>query len=187
MGKLVVTEFITLDGVIEDPGESGWAFRFDRGEEGNRFKFEELMAADVQLLGRRTYEGFAKAWPERSGDEFSRKFNEMPKVVVSTTLTDPEWQNTTVLSGDLASGVHDLKERYTGDVLVSGSGRLVQSLLALDLVDELRLMIFPTVLGAGKRLFAEGQGPKDFSLVETRQAGECVILTFRRDDERRTG
>ena len=180
MGKLVVTEFITLDGVIEDPGELGWAFRFERGDEGNRFKLDELMAADVQLLGRRTYEGFAKAWPERTGDEFSRKFNEMPKVVVSTTLTDPEWQNTTVIAGDLEREIPALKERYEGDVLVSGSGQLVRSLLELGLVDEVRLLVYPTVLGRGKRLFEDGVPPQDFAFAEVRPAGECAILVLRR-------
>jgi dihydrofolate reductase len=192
MGKLVVTEFITLDGVVEDPGggepfeRGGWAFRFDRGD-GERFKYDELMAADVQLLGRRTYEGFAQAWPKMDDNDFGRKMNRMPKVVVSTTLTEPTWTNTTVLAGDLEAEIPALKARYEGDVLVAGSAQLVQSLLALDLVDELRLFVFPTVLGAGKRLFVDGEGPKAFSLVETRQAGECVILTYRLDQERRAG
>jgi dihydrofolate reductase len=185
MGKLVVTEFVTLDGVMEDPGggekdrfdRGGWAFRSDRGEEGDRFKLDELMASDAQLLGRVTYEGFAKAWPTMEGTgEFGEKMNGMPKFVVSTTLEDPEWNNTTVLKGDLADEVGALKERFSGDILVAGSARLVQSLLALDLVDELHLMVFPELLGAGKRLFADGAAPAQLKLVETRQTGSVAIL-----------
>src|SRR5436190_996022 len=164
MGKLVVTEFLTLDGVAQDPGgaekdefpQGGWAFQFERGPEGDAFKFEELRAADAQLLGRRTYDGFAKAWPTMEGTgEFGEKMNAMPKFVVSATLGEPEWQNTTVLRGDLRAEVTALKEQFEGDILVAGSIELVQGLLAEDLVDELHLMVFPVVLGAGKRLFAE--------------------------------
>ena len=135
MGKLVVTEFVTLDGVIEDPGGSeqspvgGWAFRFERGEAGDRFKLDELEASDAQLLGRVTYEGFAAAWPGRDAGEFGEKMNAMPKFVVSSTLTDPTWNNTTVLGGDLRAEVAALKERHDGDILVAGSATLVQGLL----------------------------------------------------------
>jgi dihydrofolate reductase len=186
MGKLVVTEFITLDGVIEDPGGSegtpngGWAFKFEQGEEGAAFKFEELAASDAQLLGRVTYAGFAAAWPTMEGTgEFGVKMNEMPKYVVSGTLVDPEWNNTTVLTGDLAREVEALKQRYEGDILVAGSARLVQSLLAEGLVDELRLMVFPIVVGGGKRLFADGTGSPAFQLVDTRRTGDVAILTLR--------
>src|SRR3954470_10847954 len=190
MGKLVVTEFITLDGVTEDPGgaegteRGGWAFKFDRGEEGGAFKLQELMDADVQLLGRRTYEGFAKAWPTMEGTgEFGEKMNAMPKVVVSTTLEDPTWQNTTVVPGaDLAAEVGALKERVDGDVLVAGSATLVRSLLAADLIDELRLMVFPIVLGGGTRLFAEGAPPQSLRLAGARQASDVAILVFRRPE-----
>src|SRR5436190_19376182 len=144
MGKVVVTEFISLDGVIEDPGGSeeflhgGWALEISRGDEGNAFKLDELMASDAQLLGRTTYEGFAAAWPSRgSGDEFTAKMNSMPKYVVSSTLTHPEWENTTVISGELRGEIAALKERYGGNILVAGSAQLVQGLLELDLVDEL--------------------------------------------------
>jgi dihydrofolate reductase len=184
MGKLVVTEFVTLDGVMEDPGgagefdRGGWAFQFDRGPEGDRFKFDELMAADVQLLGRRTYEGFAAAWPKMDDNDFGRKMNAMPKVVVSTTLEDPQWTNTTVIRD--AREVAALKERYEGDILVAGSAQLVQSLLELGLVDELRLMVFPVLLGAGKKLFADEASRSAFEVAEVRQAGDCSILTFRR-------
>jgi dihydrofolate reductase len=185
MGKLVVTEFVTLDGVMEDPGggekdrfdRGGWAFQFDRGEEGDRFKYDELMAADAQLLGRVTYEGFAKAWPTMEGTgDFGKKFNAMPKFVVSTTLENPEWNNTTVLRGDLAEEVGALKERFSGDILVAGSATLVQSLLARVLVDQLNLMVFPVLLGAGKPLFADAADAAAFSIVETRQTGAVVIL-----------
>jgi dihydrofolate reductase len=191
MGSLVVTEFITLDGVMEDPGgaeafeHGGWAFRSDRGAEGDAFKFDELMAADVQLLGRRTYEGFAKAWPAMDGDDFGRKMNQMPKVVVSTTLTGPEWTNTTVIP-DLRE-VAELKAHYEGDVLVAGSAQVVQSLLAEGHVDELRLMVFPVLLGKGKRLFADEGQRASFELTESRPAGECVILVFRRAGEVTSG
>jgi dihydrofolate reductase len=185
MGKLVVTEFITLDGVIEDPGgaenfeRGGWAFHFDQGEEGGKFKFDELRASDAQLLGRKTYEGFAKAWPTMEGTgEFGEKMNAMPKFVVSSTLTNPEWHNTTVLGGDLAREVGELKQRFAGDILVAGSAQLVRGLLAEGLVDELHLMVFPTVLGAGKRLFGDGADATPLTLVETKQTGAVAILTF---------
>jgi dihydrofolate reductase len=185
MGKLVVTEFITVDGVIEDPGgaenfeRGGWAFQFDQGEEGGKFKFDELLASDAQLLGRKTYEGFAKAWPTMEGTgEFGEKMNAMPKFVVSSTLTNPEWNNTTVLGGDLAREVGELKQRFAGDILVAGSAQLVRRLLAEGLVDELHLMVFPTVLGAGKRLFGDGADATPLTLVETRQTGAVAILTF---------
>jgi dihydrofolate reductase len=185
MGKLVVTEFVTLDGVMEDPGgaeggRGGWAFKFERGDEGDKFKVDELMASDAQLLGRVTYEGFAKAWPAMDADDFGKKMNEMPKFVVSRTLQSAEWNNTTVLTGDLAEEVGKLKEQFSGDILVVGSATLVQSLLAESLVDELHLMVYPTLLGAGKRLFSDGVETTSFELVETKQTGSVVILTFRR-------
>lgn len=182
MGKLVVTEFITLDGVVKDPGgaekdefpRGGWVFEFDQGADGGKFKLDELMAADAQLLGRRTYEGFAKAWPSRDG-VFAEKMNAMPKYVVSSTLTDPEWDNTTVIALDDVPGV---KERYAGDVLVAGSVQLVQALLQRRLVDELRLMVFPTALGTGARLFADGADRSDFELVDARHVSDVAILTL---------
>jgi dihydrofolate reductase len=184
MGKLVVTEFMTLDGVMEDPGgqhggRGGWAFAFDQGPDGQKFKFDELMASDAQLLGRVTYEGFAQAWPTMEAGEFGEKMNGMPKFVVSNTLESPEWNNTTVLKGDLAEEVGKLKEQFAGDILVAGSAKLVQSLLAHDLVDELHLMVFPILLGAGKRLFADGVESTSLTLVETKQTGSVVILTLR--------
>ena len=187
MGDIVITEFVTLDGVMEDPGggesfdRGGWAFRFERGEEGDRFKAEELMASDAQLLGRVTYEGFAAAWPAMDQDEFGKRMNSMPKFVVSRTLENPTWANTTVLSGDLAEEVGALKRQFEGDILLAGSARLAQSLLAADLVDRINLMVFPIVLGTGKRLFADGTGSTGFTLTGTQQAGSTAIVTLRRD------
>ncbi len=176
MAKLVVTEFVSIDGVFEDPGgaeeyeHGGWTFEYDRGEEGDKFKMDELMEADVQLLGRRTYEGFAAAWPSRDGP-FADKINQGRKYVVSNTLTDPTWQNTAVISGDPVEGVSQLKRETEGTMVVAGSGTLVGTLLAADLVDELRLMVFPTILGRGRRLFPDGIDRLKFRLAESRTVG----------------
>src|SRR5918912_879943 len=174
MGKLVVSQFVTVAGGAEDFERGGWAFQFERGPEGDKFKLDEVMASDALLLGRVTYEGFAAAWPSRTGD-FADKFNTMPKFVVSTTLENPEWNNTTVISGDVAGEVSRLRERFGGDVLVNGSAQLVNALAQHDLVDEWRLMVFPVVLGAGKRLFDDGIGKKPLELVESKPAGAVVI------------
>ena len=187
MGKLVVTEFVSVDGVFDDPGgaedyeHGGWTFEYDRGEEGNKFKLDELMDATVQLLGRVTYEGFADAWPSREGP-FAEKLNADPKYVVSTTLENPAWQNTTVISGDAVAEVAKLKDETDGVVLVAGSGTLVAALLGADLVDELRLMVFPTVLGRGRRLFPDGIDRLKLTLVESRQVGPdgVQIQVYRR-------
>ena len=176
MGKLVVTEFVSVDGVFEDPGGSedfehgGWTFEYDRGDDGNKFKLDELTNSEVTLLGRVTYEGFAAAWPSREG-EFADKLNADPKYVVSNTLTDPEWQNTTVISGDVVGGLKRLMDETEGTILVHGSGTLVRTLLENDLVDELRLMIFPTILGRGQRLFPDGIDRLKFKLTESRTVG----------------
>jgi dihydrofolate reductase len=183
MGKVVITEFITLDGVVEDPGgaedfeRGGWAFKFDRGDAGDKFKSDELMASDAMLLGRRTYEGFAEAWPSRTG-EFADRFNALPKYVASTTLKNPEWQNTTVIDGDLATAVSELKEKLDGDIVVHGSVELSRALIAEGLVDELRLMVFPTVLGAGKRLFTETPDAAAYRLTDSQVAGDTQILVY---------
>jgi dihydrofolate reductase len=183
MGKIVVTEFITLDGVVEDPGgaesldRGGWAFRFQRGEEGDRFKLDELNAADAQLLGRKTYDGFAAAWPDREDPMgFAARMNAMPKYVVSSTLRDPEWTNTHVITLD---DVAALRERYERDILVAGSVTLVRALLERGLVDELRLMVFPVVLGAGTRLFQEG-AELPFTLADVKRSTDVTILTLQR-------
>jgi dihydrofolate reductase len=191
MGKVVVTEFISLDGVIEDPGGAegtefgGWTFRFP-ADDGQQFKFDELMASDVQLLGRLTYEGFAAAWPamEEEAGEFGARMNNMPKVVVSTTLTEPTWRNTTIVSRDVAGAVTKLKEQYGGDVLVAGSATLIDTLREHDLVDEYRLMLHPVVLGQGKRLFKDGAAPTDLALVDSRKVGPDVQLLIYRPANR---
>jgi dihydrofolate reductase len=191
MGKIVATEFISLDGVIEDPGGSedyvhgGWTFEIDRGEEGNLFKLGELEEAEAQLLGRITYEGFAAAWPEREGDpqmgDFAKKMNTMPKYVYSTTLEAADWQNTTVLSGDFATDIARVKEEVDGVILVAGSARLVQGLIASDLLDELRLMVFPVTLGGGLRLFADDGRKVPLTLADARTVGAGVqLLTYER-------
>jgi dihydrofolate reductase len=187
MGKIVVTEFVSMDGVIEDPGGSedyvhgGWSFQLDRGEEGNKFKVDETMATDALLLGRVTYEGFADSWPSREG-EFADKFNNMPKFVVSTTLDKPEWNNSTVITGDVAAQVGKLKEQFANDVVVHGSAQLVNTLKEQDLVDEYRLMVFPVVLGTGKRLFNDGGDLIPLRLSEAKQVGPdgVIILTYQR-------
>ena len=187
MGRIVITEFVSLDGVIEDPGGAedyrygGWTFEIDRGDAGNAFKLEETMGTEALLLGRKTYEGFAEAWPQRDG-EFADKFNTMPKYVVSSTLEDPEWTNSTVLDGDdLAGAVATLKARHDGDVVVHGSATLAQALLDQGLVDELRLMVFPVVLGEGKRLFGPTGDKKRLRLSDSQTVGDgVVVLTYER-------
>jgi dihydrofolate reductase len=183
MGKIVVTEFISLDGVIEAPGggedyrHAGWTFEIERGEEGDKFKLEELIEAEAQLLGRVTYEGFAAAWPKMEDEAgFATKMNEMPKYVVSSTLERADWQNTTILSGDPADSVATLKEKVDGVILVAGSATLVKSLIDHDLVDELRLMVFPVLLGQGKRLFPEGETKHRLQLAEAKTVGDGISL-----------
>jgi len=189
MGRIVVTEFVSLDGVMEDPGGSenfgqgGWSFKISRGDEGDKFKLDETFASDALLLGRVTYEGFAEAWPSREG-EFADKFNNMPKYVVSSTLDEPEWQNSTVLKGDVVEEVGKLKQEQDGDIVVHGSARLVQTLIEHDLVDELRLMVYPVVLGSGKRLFGETSDGKPLRLVDSKVVGDGVaILIYKPADE----
>jgi dihydrofolate reductase len=186
VGRIIVTEFVSLDGVMEDPGGSedfkygAWSFEFSRGEEGDKFKLDETFEAAAQLLGRKTYEGFAEAWPSRDG-EFADRFNSMPKYVVSSTLKDPEWTNTTVLSGDVGESVSKLKEEVDGNIVVHGSRQLAQTLLDLDLVDEVRLMVFPVVLGAGRRLFGETRDKKTLRLTSHQVVGDGVaILVYER-------
>ncbi len=187
MGKLVVTEFISLDGIIEDPGGSegtehgGWSFRHP-APDGEQFKGDELRDSDVQLLGRVTYEGFAAAWPamEEATGEYGKKMNAMPKVVVSTTLTEPAWNNTTIISGNVADEVARLKAQYDGDILVQGSATLAQTLTEHGLVDEYRLMVHPVVLGTGKRLFSGSAAGTDLELVDSRKVGPDVLLLIYR-------
>jgi len=186
MGKLVVSEFITLDGVIDDPGgaeefdRGGWAFQFERGAEGDKFKLDETLGAEALLLGRVTYEGFAAAWPSRTDEVgFADKMNTMPKYVVSSTLQDLTWDNSTRIEGDVAGEVAKLKEQVAGEILVAGSATLVRTLIENDLVDELRLMVFPTVLGGGKRLFGDSASAKAFRLIESRAVGDAGVIILR--------
>jgi dihydrofolate reductase len=189
MGRIVVTEFVSLDGGMEDPGgaegykHGGWTFEFNRGE-GDEFKLEETRETDALLLGRKTYEGFAAAWPSREG-EFADKFNSMPKYVVSSTLREPEWNNSTVLDGDLAEETAKLRASTQGDIVVHGSAQLVQALIEQDLVDELRLMVYPVLLGSGKRLFAETGDKKPMRLSSAKPVGDGItILTYERVGQR---
>src|SRR5215204_1244677 len=186
--RIVVTEFVSLDGVMEAPGGEpdfkypGWTFEFERGDDGNQFKLDETMAADGLLLGRRTYESFAGAWPEREGD-FADKFNSMPKFVVSTTLGDPEWNNTTVLDGgDASAAVRELKQDFDGELQVPGSHRLVQELIESDLVDRINLMVFPVILGTGKRAFEEKPERRNLRLKESKGVGVLVLIYERAAD-----
>jgi dihydrofolate reductase len=185
VGKVVVSEFITLDGVFQDPGgaegfdRGGWAFQFSRGPEGDKFKLDELMAAGAQLLGRRTYQGFAAAWPSMKDEiGFADKMNRMPKYVVSTTLDRADWNNSTIIRSRVPQEVNRLKQQVDGDILVAGSGKLVQTLVEHNLVDEYRLMVFPIVLGSGRRLFADAGKPSRLRLVSTLKAGDTLILTY---------
>jgi dihydrofolate reductase len=179
--RIVVTEFASLDGVMQAPGGEpfkypGWTFEFDRGEDGNQFKLDETRQADGLLLGRRTYESFAGAWPQRTG-EFAEKFNAMPKFVVSTTLEAPEWQNTTVLNtGDATEQVRRLKDEFDGELQVPGSHRLVQELVQNDLVDQVNLMIFPVVLGTGMKVFEETPERRDLRLRDSKVVGDGVVV-----------
>ena len=176
MTRIVVTEFMSLDGVMEEPR---WTFQFDRGPEGDKFKYDELFASDALLLGRVTYRGFAQAWPSMGGDDFGQRMNSIPKYVVSSTLADAEasWGPTTVLRGEVAAEVAALKARPGGDLLVEGSAQLVHTLIQHDLVDEYRLMVFPILLGHGKRVFpADLADPAPFTLVESRTAGDGVLM-----------
>ena len=186
MGRIVVSEFVSLDGVMEDPGGSegtpagGWAFRFERGADGDAYKLEELRDAEAMLLGRVTYEGFAAAWPSIEDEQgFAEKMNGLPKYVVSSTLGRADWQNSTILPGDPVAEVTALKRRLAGSILVAGSMSLVHTLHDAGLVDEYRLMIYPTVLGSGKRLFREGAAAAGYEAVDVRQAGAVALMTLR--------
>ena len=180
--RIVVTEFVSLDGVMEAPGgEPGfkypnWTFEFDRGDDGNQFKLDETRQSDALLIGRRTYDSFAGAWPEREG-EFADKFNSMPKFVVSTTLGEADWNNTTVLdSGDATAQVRKLKEEFDGELQVPGSHRLVQELIESDLVDQINLMVFPVILGTGKKAFEELPDRRNLKLTESKVVGDGVVV-----------
>ena len=187
MRRIVVSEFVTLDGVMEDPGgaegfdRGGWAFQFERGPDGDKFKLDEVLEADALLLGRKTYEGFAKAWPTVTDEVgFAEKMNSMPKYVVSSTLESADWNNSTVINGDVAEEVAKLKQQPGGNILVAGSAQLVQTLMDHDLVDEYRLMIYPVLLGSGKRLFKDGIDTTALQIVETNQTGQVATVVLQR-------
>ena len=183
MAKLIVSEFLTVDGVMQDPGgaegfeRGGWAFKFERGPDGDKFKLDEVMEAEALLLGRVTYEGFAGAWPSRTG-EFADKMNGMPKYVVSKTLKEAGWQNSKLLKSNVVEEVSRLRSASGGNILVAGSGQLVQTLTQNDLVDEYRFMVFPVVLGMGKRLFKDGSNMAAMQLVAAKPVGSAGVLTL---------
>ncbi len=180
MGKIIVSEFVTLDGVMEAPGgepghpHTGWVFDFI-GDEQIQYKLQETLEAESLLIGRVTYESFAGAWPKRSGD-FADKLNAMPKHVVSTTLRNPEWHNTTVISRDVVDNITRLKDQERGPILVNGSRTLVHTLMEHDLVDEYRLMNFPVLLGSGRRLFPETPTKTTLRLVDSRSFSSGVVV-----------
>ena len=187
MARLIVSEFVTLDGVMEAPGgepghpHAGWVIDYS-GDEQLQWKLDEVLEAESLLLGRVTYEGFAAAWPDRDG-EFADKMNSMPKYVVSSTLTEPlEWEDSTLLSGDVVAEVAKLKEETEGPILVVGSASLVQTLLDADLVDELRLMLFPVLVGGGKRVFPDNRNKLHLRLEHTQTfLSGVVVQTYVRE------
>jgi dihydrofolate reductase len=181
MGRIVVTEFVSLDGVMQDPGgaedfkHGGWSFEFSRGEEGDRFKYDEVLDSEALLLGRVTYDGFADAWPQRDGD-FADRFNNMPKYVVGSKADASRWTNTTVLDGDPVEAVRRVRAEHSGSIYVHGSGQLAQTLFEHDLVDQLNLMVFPVVLGTGKRIFGETSDKKKLRLVDSKVVGDGIAI-----------
>ena len=182
--RVVVTEFVSLDGVMEDPGgaegyrHGGWTFKLDRGAEGNKFKVDELFAAEALLLGRVTYQAFAKAWPSIKDPDFADRMNSIPKYVVSNTLQDSEatWGDTTIIRGDAPTEIAKLKAQPGGNLLVEGSTRLVHTLIEHDLVDDYRLMVYPVILGSGKRLFPEMDKAASLKLVDSQTAGDGILM-----------
>jgi dihydrofolate reductase len=184
MGTIVLSENVSLDGVIEDPTGveglrvGGWFFETDRGDDGERFTLDKTLGTEALLLGRRSYEFLAATWPSRGG-ELADKMNSLPKYVVSSTLEDPDWNNSTLLKGDVVDEVSKLKQELNGEIVVLGSPQLARTLIEHDLVDELRLMIYPVVLGAGARLFGDTSDKKRMRLVDTRTVGDGIaILTY---------
>jgi dihydrofolate reductase len=184
MGKIVISENVSLDGVVEDPAgvdgfrRGGWFFETDRGEDGERVTLDQALGTQALLLGRRSYEFFAETWPSRGG-ELADTLNSVPKYVVSSTLEDPDWSNSTVLNGDVVDEVSKLKQELDGEIVVLGSPQLARTLIEHDLVDELRVMIYPVVLGAGERLFGETSDKKPVRLVDAQTVGDGItILTY---------
>jgi dihydrofolate reductase len=186
MGTIVLSENVSVDGVIEDPTGveglrvGGWFWETDRGEDGEAFTLDKALGTEVLLLGRRSYELFAATWPSRGGT-LADRLNSLPKYVVSSTLDDPDWNNSTVLRGDVVTEVSKLKQQIEGEIVVLGSPRLARTLIEHDLVDELRLMVYPVVLGAGERLFGETSDKKPMRLIDTQAVGDGIaILTYER-------
>ncbi|HEV2258859.1 MAG TPA: dihydrofolate reductase family protein [Streptosporangiaceae bacterium] len=184
MGKIVVSENVTLDGVIQDPAgdegfrAGGWVGLIGNSPQLAKLALDEALAAGAFLLGRRSYEWLAARWPSRSG-ELADRLNSLPKYVVSATLEHPAWNNSTVLKGDVLNEVSTLKQQIDGDIVIAGSFQLVRTLMEHDLVDELRLKVFPVVLGAGERLFGETSDKKPLRLVDTKTVGDgLVVLTY---------
>lgn len=187
MRKIIVSEFVTIDGVMEDPGGSektkrgGWAFQFERGPEGDKFKLDEVMESEAMLLGRITYEGFSEAWPAREGG-FADKMNNMPKYVISKTLKKAEWANTKVINNNIVEEIAKIKAQPGGDILVAGSRTLVDTLMQHNLVDEYRLMVYPVILGSGKRLFEDGSNRIALKLTEARPIGDGILILIYRPE-----
>lgn len=195
MGDLVVTEFVSMDGVMQAPGGEdfkyeGWTFDYDRGDDGNAFKGEEVFGSEASLLGRVTYDSFAGAWPEREDDpemaDFAKALGDQPKYVVSSTLKDPGWRNVTVIDGggDVPGEIAKVKEKHAGQIVVPGSRTLVQTLFENDLVDVIRLMVFPTVLGTGDRMFGEYGHRLEWELGSAKPVGSDGVLTLVYDRKR---
>ena len=181
MRKVIVSEYVTLDGVMEDPGggekskHGGWSFQF-WNEEAAKYKYDEPFASDALLPGRVTYQGFAKAWPSMTGEQgFAARMNSIPKYVVSKTLKQLDWNNSTLIKGNIPEEVQKLKQQPGQDILVAGSCELVHTLMQHDLIDEYRLMVHPVVLGSGKRLFREGNNKKTLTLVGTKTFSSGIV------------
>jgi dihydrofolate reductase len=191
MGRIIVTEFVSMDGVMEAPGggedykHAGWTFEINRGDEGTKFKLKETFESEALLLGRVTYEGFAKAWPSRDG-EFADKLNSMPKYVISSTLKKADWNNSTVLNGRVIEEVTKLRKKLNGNIVVHGSAQLVQALVANDLIDELRLMVFPAILGSGKKLFGQMDQKKSMKLISSQTVGDGVEILIYEPNQRQS-
>ena len=190
MRKIIVSEYVTLDGVIEDPGGGdkskygGWSLQF-WNEQAMKFKYDELFACDALLLGRVTYDGFARAWPAmKDAGDFGERMNSISKFVVSTSLKNAEWNNSTIINNNVVAKIKALKEQSEKDILIAGSAELVHTLMQYDLVDEFRLMIHPIVVGGGKRLFGEGIDRKILRLVDTKSfSSGIVVLTYQLDNK----
>jgi|SRR5699024_7947295 len=189
MRKIIATEFITLDGVMEDPGgaektkHGGWSGQF-WNEEAQKYKYDELFATDALLLGRVTYEGFAAAWPSMTDEDgFADRMNGLPKYVVSETLNHAEWSHSSLIKEKVVEQISQMKQESGQDIVIHGSGKLINSLLPHGLIDEFRLMVFPLVLGGGKRLFKETADPNQFKLLETKTFETGVIVAHYQYDK----